>query len=74
MFFAQLPIRSIVLQNSQKNLLPFEDISSIEECQIKCFKCIKIINRDQKEHTLRADVRFRVFLLSNFMSHSQSSY
>ncbi|XP_065054623.1 G protein-coupled receptor kinase 3-like [Rhopilema esculentum] len=41
--------------NSQKNLVPFEDIFSIEECQIKGFKCIKIVCKDQKEHTLRAE-------------------
>jgi len=41
--------------NSQKNLLPFEDIFIIEECTIKCFKCVKLVSRDQKEHILKAD-------------------
>eukprot|EP00794_Sanderia_malayensis_P014404 gene14404-15904_t len=41
--------------SSAKCLLPFEDIFSIDETQIKGFKCMKILSRDQKEHTMRAE-------------------
>jgi len=46
-----------LFQNSQKLLLPLEDIQFVDEITYKSFRCIKIILKDQRETlVLRAEV------------------
>ncbi|XP_028415245.1 beta-adrenergic receptor kinase 2-like [Dendronephthya gigantea] len=42
-------------QTNATNLLCWEDVTSLDEANVKGFKCVKIVTTDAKEHLLRAE-------------------